>query len=720
MNYDKLLLDELRLVPFTKAAADAVLTDELLTKAVTLNENLQTLGYVLSPEDTIAIAASPSLNGFYENIRGMTDRVNAAPMYPGFPEQVMELDEAVFRFHQMVHYFSTYGMERLFGVQVKKGWLPCETACETACKTTCETACETESDAAEKEDQKIVLKVRTIRLLPDKDRYLIPLQIILARRERMTLPEREIVSKAICHVSPEQLAGMKVGFKENLNAVYEILFRMEDRAAAFRMLRTLCRHAGDVLRCADYLLGKHRYHFRTSQKRFLVKLLESYPEKDFRANLVLSGKGAERNILLLSYLDYSVYSRSAGHMDAVNDLRDGRLRSFESIAKSMLKAERTETGKAENGKEKDGEEEDGANDALDFIAQRPGMMLRMTAWLLRLGYSRKEILERLSAKASQLSMQTLVTVMNHFGKLTPEERADAEILYETFESLLSEKMTGCDTPLRGKKVFLKMEDYDLGLSEIRCSDKSAEGGYIRSGIAFRIPEKIKRLRFFVYWNDKPRVDVDLHAGFTTLSGECSMVGWNQDFRKSGIVFSGDITHSDAAEYIDIDLTAPIDRVSANIHLYSGRPDFSAVETCYVGMMAVPEEIRKGNNKQTGRNGHGEQDGHISHDTRLYSEANCFFKHHLRQKCALIQYGYIDVRNRCLIFDGAPGDWGCSWYEGLEHRQGKLSLRKYLELLVKAQGAVFCDSEEDAQAVLVMGKAEKENEISLIDSNFFMA
>ena len=672
MNYDKLLLDELRLVPFTKADAGAILTDELLTKAVTLNENLQTLGYVLSPEDTIAIAASPSLNGFYEKIRGMMDQVKADPMYPGFPEQVMEIDEAVFRFHQMVHYFSTYGMEAIFGIQVKKGWLPCETACET------------ESGAAEKKDQKIVLKAKTIRLLPEKDRYLIPLQIILARRERMTLPEREIVSASISHVSPEQLASLKVGFKENLNTVYEIIFNMEDRTNAFHMLRTLCQHTGDVLRCADYLLGKHRYHFRTSQKRFLVKLMESYPEKDFRTNLILSGKGAERNILLLNYLDYSVYSRSSGHMDAVNDLRDGRLRSFESIAKSMLK--------------------EGKEEALDYLAQRPGMMLRMTAWLLRLGYSQGVILERLSAKASQLSMQTLVTTMNHFGKLTPEERADAEILYDTFESLLSEKMTGCDTPLRGKKVYLSMENYNLDSSEIHCSDKSAEGGYIRSGIAFSIPEKIKRLRFFVYWNDTACVDVDLHAGFTTLSGVSSSVGWNQNFRDSGVVFSGDITHSDAAEYIDIDLTAPVDKVFANIHLFSGRPDFSAVETCYVGMMAVPEKVQNGKNGQ---------------DTRLYSEANCFFKHNLRQQCRTIQYGYIDVKNRCLIFDGAPNDNGHSWYEGTEHRQGKLSLRKYLELLFKAQGAVLCDTEEESQVILVMGKAKKENEISLIDSNFFM-
>ena len=248
------------------------------------------------------------------------------------------------------------------------------------------------------------------------------------------------------------------------------------------------------LRCIGVLLKKHRFHFRTSQKRFLVKLLESYQEKDLRANLVLSGKGAERNILLLNYLDYSVYSRSAGHMAAVNDLRDGKLRSWESI---------------------------------------------------------------------------------------------------------------------------------------------------------------DRLRFFVYWNDKVRVDVDLHAGYTDLFGSRHSVGWNANFKDRGVVFSGDITHSDAAEYIDVDLNARIDKVNANIHLYAGRPDFSKIETCYVGMMAVPEGNANGR------------------ESALYSEGNCFFRHNLQQTCETVNYGYIDVQHRCLVFDGTPQDRD-RWYEGTEHRRGKPS------------------------------------------------
>ena len=660
MKYHKLLLDELRFVVYEKG--DASLTEELLTKAVTVNENLKSLGYTLAPADIAALAVSPSLDSFYETVKGMMGTVDAAPMYPGFPQQVMDMDEAVFRFHQLVHYFSTYGLELLFGVEVHKGWLPCP---------------EESGKAAE---QDAVLQEKVIRLLPAQEAYIAPLRTILSRKERTTLPERQIVRAAIANVSAEDAGSLNIRFKENMNALYAIVFDMADREAAFSILRGLCQHTGDVLRCIDVLLGKHRFHFRTSQKRFLVKLLESYPVKDFRANLVLSGKSARRNILLLNYIDYSVYSRSAAHMDAVNELRDGKLRSWESIAKTMLAT--------------------GNDGTLDFIAQRPGMMLRMVAWLLRSGYDRDAIVAKLTEKADALSIQTLVTNLNHFGKLTEEERADAATLFSVFEQLLRAHMAGMDTVLRNKKVALAMPEFDLDVSELHCNDKSAEGGFIRSGIAYRLPEGINTLRFFVYWNDDSRVDIDLHVGYSDLEGQNHSVGWNQSFRDSGVVFSGDITHSNAAEYIDIDLSAPIDKVNANIHLFSGKSGFQDVGTCYVGMMAVPE---------------GQSDGE-HYD--LFKEANCFFSHHLRQDCATVNYGYIDVQNRCIVFDGAPQAWHYDWYAGVEHRQGAFSLRRYLECLMAAQNATVCD-ESEAEVVLVIGKPRSEKEISLIDTNFLM-
>ena len=44
---------------------------------------------------------------------------------------------------------------------------------------------------------------------------------------------------------------------------------------------------------------------------------------------------------------------------------------------------------------------------------------------------------------------------------------------------------------------------------------------------------------------------------------------------------------------------------------------------------------------------------------------------------------------------------------------------YLSILFETQGAVVVDSEQAADIILVMGKPAGENEVSIIDNNFFM-
>jgi len=116
-EYRRLLLTQLRLV-LADLNHPVPLTDALIAKAVTANENLASLGYTLTAADVLRLAGSPSLNGFVDSVSELMDSVDAEPVYPDFPTQVMEISEAEFRFHQLVHYFSTYGLETLFGVEV--------------------------------------------------------------------------------------------------------------------------------------------------------------------------------------------------------------------------------------------------------------------------------------------------------------------------------------------------------------------------------------------------------------------------------------------------------------------------------------------------------------------------------------------------------------------------------------------------------------------------
>ena len=666
MNYDQLLFSQLRLVAVKTGSAQP--DDAGILKAVTVNEELLNIGYTLNTKNILALAASEDIGSFYARVREYAGDVKAEPMYPDFPNQVMEMGEAEFRFHQYLHYFTTYGLETLIeGAKVSRGWLPDVSATE-----------KTVSDDT-------LLSAKVIALIDESEKYILPYKRILSKTERMDDKERMIICECVKNLSPEALSSVSITFKQNLLEVFNAIFTMDSLSSGEKagFLHAVCQHTGDVWKCFDYALTHAGFHLKTSQKRLIVKLLESYPLPDFRENLVISNKKAERTLLMLKYLDFNEYTRKEGFGKAVAQLRQGRIRSWESGVKYLV------------GR--------GLPEALEEYSKRPGMMLRHITYLLRNGYKAEDIFSGLQPNAEKLKTQTLVSLTS-FARRPELDTADEQHFREgqalgmMMRTLLPRRLAANDTPIRGKKVFVDDKDYDLRLSAIRVTDKSSEGGYIRSGIAYRIPEEVERLRFFVYWNDKNRVDVDLHATALNLDGHTSFIGWNANFKDGTLVFSGDITHSDAAEYIDIDLVKGKDTLSTvwtTINLFSGYKTFREVDECFVGAMAV---------SKTGE------------EVKLYDPKNCFFTHYLTGKYRMLSYGYVDVQNRVIVFDGIEND--LDYYSTFKRNNG-FTVYDYLDILFESQGAAFVDSREAADVVLVIGKPSNEKEISLIDNNFFM-
>ena len=148
----------------------------------------------------------------------MIPKVKAAPMYPDFPSQVMAMDEAVFRFHQMVHYFSTYGLEDLFGIEVREGWLPDST--ETP---------KTETD-------KTLLDAKVLSLAEEDGLYRRVYEQLLMRRERMTIPEKELVEECVRHAD-DSFLDVKAAFKENLIPVFRIIMEQAKGPRRISMLK---------------------------------------------------------------------------------------------------------------------------------------------------------------------------------------------------------------------------------------------------------------------------------------------------------------------------------------------------------------------------------------------------------------------------------------------------------------------------------------------------
>ncbi len=669
VTFGQNMLSELRLVaiPFGKTQV----TDYLLQKAVTANENLQSLGYTLPAADLIQLAASPALDIFCRYFQMLIGEVTARPMYPDFPRQVMEMDKAQFRFDQLLHYFSTYGIEMLTGQEVSKGWLPKSE--------------ETEKTVPDKK----LLEAKVIHLVSQDEQYLHCAKMILEKRERVTDKEKRILQIAFLHIPAEDIVQLRIPFKENLMMAFYGIFKNEENPHRLEQMHALCSHSGDVLKCMNYALTREHYHFRTSQKRLLTKLLESYPIVDFKTNLILSRKKGDRNKLLLDFISFGSFARSSEHKKAAEDLRAGRLHSWESQVKYLLNFDE--------------------ENALGFIAQHPGTMLRMLAWLIRLGYTTDSIEYHLLEKADKLNPQTLITILTEFGKdIEDHSRTDEEwlklqqkqyehkLVFQIVKDLLENYLLEHTTLLDGKKVCLDLGIYDLEHSVMQFNNRSEEGGYIRSGLAYRIPDDVRRLRFFIYWNDKKRVDCDLHASAVSKSGEYVSIGWNGGYCESGLVHSGDITHSDAAEYIDIDMKKFHGKVSLNVNLYDGYQSFGEIEECFCGMMALES---------------------IQRCTKLYNAQNCFFQHFLTGKARTLQYGFVDTVNRCLVFEGSRQDG--YWYGQCQNPYSRFSLKTYLDMLFETRKVEIVETPEAADLTLIMGKPSSAREISLIDNNFFL-
>lgn len=689
ISFNELVFTELRVIPILSKNCE--ITDKNLTTALTINEEMKSLGYTLKPVDIITLAKSgiATLTTFLGEFKSLIGQVNAKPMYPNFPTQVMEMDEAVFRFHQMVHYFTTYGIEELTGQSVTKGWLP---EVEDTEKTV--------DDTTLLEAKVVALFVQT----SDNTIYDYAFKKILSKRERMTDKDKMIIKECLTKVTNYDVT---VPFKQNLLDVFYTIFSSNCEAdKKLSILHSICQHTGDVWKCMDYALTRCKFHFRTSQKRLIVKLLESYPIEDFRNNLLISNKKGVRVNLMLQYLDFNQYSRDTAFIIAVGDFRNNDMKSWESVAKTKI--------------------ENHEPNALAIMCSRPGTALRKITYLLRNGYSAEDIFLNMKPYADQLSIQTLVSVITQFGgeltedlqnkytnRLTDKQKEKYKYglnfyeiekervkVYDICRRLLREKFLSISTPLQAKKVYVDMHEYDLQRSILLTNNKSAEGGYIRSGIAYKIPQDVNTIRFFVYWNHSYITDIDLHAYGKDSRGNIDRIGWNGSFNKDGIVFSGDITHSDAAEYIDVDLNKTKTKlVSFNINVYKG-PTFKEFDECFVGGMAV---------------------NRLNENVRLYNPKNCFFVHKLTSDSKFMHYGFLDIKNRCIIFDGNI-DNKChngNYYSEMSRMNTTFPLSSYLVEFYVGQNITIVNTPEEADYTLVMGKPNNDKEISLIDNNFFM-
>ena len=683
-NYDLKLFNAFRVVPIKfEHTFEAFNFEESLCEALAVNEHLmKTYGVTATPKDLILIAKHNASADIFDLFKytifaNTNTYAQANAMYD--PQTARTIPEWQFRFHQMVHYFSTYGLEGLFGVNVAHGWLPAE---------------------AEQPEDKKTIKVADIALcdvtpfnvINEADKYEYVYNKVTSARNRATDLERELLAVAVKNMSLLEVENTSVAFKENLNIIIDTILEVYGTADSKEILAKFLKNPNDLLKYVKYYLDKKHWKLNSSEKKLFSKLLESYSVNSLKDNLMPSRKRREEILPILNYISFTRYATNSEALRVVEDLRGKNLQSFNSRVMAALNNHDYE-------------------EALAVVSQRPGQLLRQVRMFLKAGVPARDITDALVETADKLSIQTLVENLNAFNSKAYAEKRDNKVTRNTLISIMETTLIAAlslkDTPLRGKKVYIKEGNFAFKDSSLHFNSKSAASDYISSGIAFKLPEfNTDTIRLFTYWkntNDGYRVDIDLHSFFETKSGEALHVGWNGNHRIAGVTMSGDITHSDpyGCEYIDIELNkSDVKRVLLVVHNFTHQK-FKDISKCFVGLTAVSEAGLKANKS-------------------LYNQKNCIFAHDLTtSELNNMLYGYVDLEKKIVKFIGKDKDVHSQYNLDVLHGfDAEYTIEEYLSSLFFAQDVIIVDDEADADYVLRLDKPEKVNEISLIDENWF--
>lgn len=698
-DFNKLLLTELRLIEGLSSTKSQKIAD--LESALVDNENLKALGYELTNQGlaklSLDYSRDPNMTPLYKRVMRMEPEIKVSPMYPDFPTQVLEMDEFDYRVHQSIHYLTTYGVESILGVDVKEGWLP---------------KFEEEVDRVKDE------RISELKALD----YLSPAEVdsnvisrLIEKKER--LEEKElIISKVVAMRTDLEIDN--IPFKENIASLYgDIILNgsLDERYKTFDKLAEVSRHPGDILDVLEYIVVKNRYkHLKTSVKRGFVELIESFEPYQVEENLANNkwsraflgknrqARSVNRNIALIDYLSFNRFSKKDSIKAIVEKMKDGELLSWNQNLERLYEAKDYDAVR-------------------EMLVERPGIYFRQVNRLIGLGVPYIEVSNDIKSVAEELKTQSIISALNNF-KVEREVNKDHFAIQEHFETeTILSKLESRDRKkvvqvffdalvanlesqdideIKGKKVYIDEGIFDLSKSKIEITDKFVEGGYITNGMALRIPEKAKYLRFFTYWNDENRIDIDLHGITLNKNGESSHVGWNGRYKDASLVHSGDITHSDASEYIDVNLKSAkksgVESIQLNINSYTTVP-FSEIDEVFTGLMVL---------------------GKMGKEVDLFDPKNVVFRHDLDYNEMSINYGYIDLVDNVIYVGGEARDYHND-RELVKREKANLTVASYLNILLATQNSTIVSNKEDSDITIRVDKDNEGNSYSLIDENYFL-
>lgn len=695
----------------TRAELACEASDDDMAWAVTALANLDGTGYTLSQASIMVLAAyhhamvslanatsglplaraaAPAWVDPLADIRRLVPDVTATPFYPDFPQQVMEMSEAQFRYDQAMHYASTYGVELVSGlmgldVTVGKGWMP-----------------KTSETPKVRDDQALVAaKVLHVVMTVEDMRGVVAAR--LGRATRLQDSELDTVLAVFADLGadadPDDFPT--VAFHENMMRLIAQA-SLRGSATLEHVASCLSQHPGDLLKAIASLREvSGGGHLTTVQKKGLCRAFERFEPKIIAQNIA----DADRTTRFAPH--YLSLARFAGPnlREGVRLYESGEVRSWYSRVEALW----TPIIKAGHASAEEWQR------LLELYGQRPGVLLRSTNRLAKSGCPAGLLNDELQRHAQHYSLPTIVrtltlmsnddqfvTSMGRYGEfkvvkknLSNAERRSHATLVPTLRLLLSERLDSLDTPLRGRRVYLDKAGISLeGTILMPNETGDTATAWPPVGVALELPPD-KTVRFFTFWDDREeRVDVDLHFVGKKVDGQDVRVGWSSDFRAGGMVTSGDVTTSeDAVEFLDADIAAArkdgVDFVVQQQHIFAGAQRWGDIGTCYSGAAVVAD---------------------TSADVRLVDPKNLIFRDDLTGSGKSMSYAVVSFTHSYVrIMRGANLPLGNPGF----------SLRDYLETLFEAQGVTLVEDPADAELSVCVGRSDDPEVISLFDEGFFV-
>lgn len=562
-----ILIRKLRKVLVPNGRRKADLRDP---RALALQAEIMRLGFIM--DDTLVAHVSKLSDRQIEALYGevvailsnlVGDDVDYVPMYPNFPQQVLDASDVELFVNAILHYWT-------FGT-----WRP-------------DYEKETRLPAFE------ATKFKTLSL-GTADDVLGVFTSILGTNASVSEYDQSVMKFVMDNYSENELVMAlpeQIPFKEQLCAFVGDCLERDFTVLGVNALKT----ATDVLRVVTSMSGgdislaentKFKSMKRKLRRAFVMRLNDVINEDDI-------ARHRTKWVALAHSLHVGEYAKAAPKAFRILSMaRDGshKFRSFDSGVEAAIEAKNLD-------------------EIIRLLKTRPGNFARRLDHVMRLFTKTQAttVAKAFVDVADKVDTRVLLQLFGHFKNRT--EAVDKRLVFPKGKT--SKGILLRDTlPGQGKVAirtltagiartlqdrFTQLDEMgsvfiDPALKEcpIPLSLRSASDGLetVARGTKIALTDK-NTLRLFIYWVGR---DIDLSAAaYNEDFSQSWQISWT-NLREAGIksCHSGDITYAPngAAEFIDVDMASALKAgaryVVMNVYVFSG-PTFANHDTCYAGWM----------------------------------------------------------------------------------------------------------------------------------------